>query len=962
MCPAAPSPRREPARPWGLQMTRLPAAQDADSSNARPNSPPWTKRWTSSPASGRTTSTRPSGRAARCSPSPAAPASARPRLLAEVRRRAAAKGCTVLSARGGDQEQSVAFHVARQLLQPQLAGIPEAELRASLGSWYAIVGPALGLCAAADGRPARPAGPARRPRLGAHPPRRAARPDGPASSTTRTGPTPSHCSWLAAFAPRAERTAPAARRRLPARRTPRPRRAVPRPARPGRTTPPRPGTADRGRRRPIWYARPSATQADDAFCRECWAVTAGNPFEAVELTAKVRDRGLAPTEAGAHLLRDLAAAVKGSGLVARLERLGTSTVRFAWACAVLGTEIPPTLAAAVAGLGTRGGRRRGGRAARRPYPHRRRDRHPGIRPPAHRHRRLPGHSRRRARRPARPGRLVRRRRRARPVRRRPPPHGDPPRRRPLGGPATARGRRRDPARRRPGRRPPPPRPRPARTPAPSRNGPPSCTNSAAPPCSPSPPPPSTTCGPHSKSPSPTRPCGTTSSTASPRSSPTATASARPPTPSPARPAADRRRPRPAAHAVRAVHVGRLPRRRARLPGPLPAAGPARRPPDRPRPHRAVHHRAARLGRHPARRTRRTSRSTTPNAPWPAASSWADEDRGFEVPVLVALAFMYADRPGRAEELFAAGIGGVRAAGLARRPSVLRLHPARRTSATGADGSPRPRTSSGPDCGSPSASGRRTPAALVRRRHPHRDPAGPRPAPTKRSDRRTGPRLRRALPRRRRLPRLPDRVRRTAAGPGPHQGGGRRTRRRRAAGSTRAACATPPGAPGSSISPSPRPTTHRRGRGPSPSTPSSAPAASAPPPASVRHCGSPPRCPTAASRTAFLREAVTCLERSPAAYELARALVGLGAASAPHRPPEGGRGVSLPRTGGRRSVRRRRARGHRARRARRRGAAPPTAARQETDALTTRERTAALLTVKGETRPLWRPPCTSTNPP
>lgn len=82
------------------------------------------------------------------------------------------------------------------------------------------------------------------------------------------------------------------------------------------------------------------TRADDAFCRECWAVTAGNPFEAVELTAKVRDRGLTPDEAGAHLLRDLAAAVKGSGLVARLERLGTSTVRFAWACAVLGTSIP----------------------------------------------------------------------------------------------------------------------------------------------------------------------------------------------------------------------------------------------------------------------------------------------------------------------------------------------------------------------------------------------------------------------------------------------------------------------------------------------------------------------------------------------------------------------------------------------------------------------------------------------
>lgn len=35
-------------------------------------------------------------------------------------------------------------------------------------------------------------------------------------------------------------------------------------------------------------------------------------------------------------------------------------------------------------------------------------------------------------------------------------------------------------------------------------------------------------------------------------------------------------------------------------------------------------------------------------------SWAQEDRGFEVPVLVAMAHMYADRPGRAEELFEAG--------------------------------------------------------------------------------------------------------------------------------------------------------------------------------------------------------------------------------------------------------------------------------------------------------------------
>lgn len=91
--------------------------------------------------------------------------------------------------------------------------------------------------------------------------------------------------------------------------------------------------------------------ADDAFCQEAWAVTTGNPFEAVELAAKVRDKGLPPVEANAPLLRDLAAAQRGSGLVARLERLGSSTVRFAWACAVLGTAIPQDLAARVAALG-----------------------------------------------------------------------------------------------------------------------------------------------------------------------------------------------------------------------------------------------------------------------------------------------------------------------------------------------------------------------------------------------------------------------------------------------------------------------------------------------------------------------------------------------------------------------------------------------------------------------------------
>ncbi|MET7685842.1 AAA family ATPase [Streptomyces sp. NPDC005423] len=270
-------------------------------------------------------------------------------LLTEVRRRAAAKGCAVLSARGGDQEQRVAFHVARQLLQPQFAGAAETDLRSALGSWYDIVGPALGLCAPTEGAP---------------PDQQGLR-DGLDWVLTHLAAErapmvlvlddahwadPESLRWLAAFAPRAEQ--------LPllvvvAYRP----EELPDHAESFRGLPGRAGG------RPLDLEPLSAAavarlvretlddRADDAFCRECWAVTAGSPFETVELIAKIRDRGLTPTEPAAHLLRDLAAAVKGSGLITRLERLGTSTARFAWACAVLGTEIHPPLAAAVAGLG-----------------------------------------------------------------------------------------------------------------------------------------------------------------------------------------------------------------------------------------------------------------------------------------------------------------------------------------------------------------------------------------------------------------------------------------------------------------------------------------------------------------------------------------------------------------------------------------------------------------------------------
>ncbi|MFI8520617.1 ATP-binding protein [Streptomyces sp. NPDC085481] len=268
-------------------------------------------------------------------------------LLAEIRRRAAARGCTVLSARGGDQEQRVAFHVARQLLQPQLAAASRAELRERLGSWYDIVGPALGLCTAAEGAPPDPQGLR----------------DGLDWVLThlavRRAPLvvvlddahwadPESLGWLSAFAPRAEDLPmllvvayrpdelPDSGEEFTGRRSGQ---------RPLGLDPLTSGAIARLVRDRV------GAHADDAFCRECWAVTSGNPFEAVELAAKIRDRGLEPTAERAPALRDLAAAVKGSGLIAQIERLGTATVRLAWACAVLGTEISPQLAGAVAGLG-----------------------------------------------------------------------------------------------------------------------------------------------------------------------------------------------------------------------------------------------------------------------------------------------------------------------------------------------------------------------------------------------------------------------------------------------------------------------------------------------------------------------------------------------------------------------------------------------------------------------------------
>ncbi|MYT74462.1 MULTISPECIES: AAA family ATPase [unclassified Streptomyces] len=267
-------------------------------------------------------------------------------LLDQVRRLAQGRA-TVWSARGGETVTSVPFNVVRQLLQPALLALSEEESREYFGDWYDIAGPALGI-AEPTGRQADPQGVR----------------DGLVAAVSRLARLhwplvllidDAHWAdletleWLVAFAERLDD--------LPvlvvvAQRDPEDGQvaacldAVALAAR-----------QDTPRLRPL---SPDATagltratlgpHADDPFCREVWAVTGGNPYETVELLAKVQDAGTAPEESHAGELRALNKTARGRGLVTRLEGLGTEATRFAWAAAVLGTRIEPGLAALLAGM------------------------------------------------------------------------------------------------------------------------------------------------------------------------------------------------------------------------------------------------------------------------------------------------------------------------------------------------------------------------------------------------------------------------------------------------------------------------------------------------------------------------------------------------------------------------------------------------------------------------------------
>lgn len=268
-------------------------------------------------------------------------------LLSEIRRLAAGR-CAVWSARGGETVTSVPFHVVRQLLQPALT-LPDAvDARELLGDGYEIIGPALGVAppgGRADPQGVRDGLDALLLRLAAvHRPLVLIVDDAHWSDLETLG-------WLASFAQRDDLpvlVVIAYRTEEPTGETAEYIRAMEATAR--QCVSLRALTPDAV----ATFARAALGEhADDPFCREVWAVTGGNLYETVELIAKVGDAGLDPVEGSAGSLRALGASARGSGLITRLEELGTVTTRFAWAAAILGTEISVALAASLAGL-TRG--------------------------------------------------------------------------------------------------------------------------------------------------------------------------------------------------------------------------------------------------------------------------------------------------------------------------------------------------------------------------------------------------------------------------------------------------------------------------------------------------------------------------------------------------------------------------------------------------------------------------------
>ncbi|NUP34172.1 MAG: ATP-binding protein, partial [Streptomycetaceae bacterium] len=218
-------------------------------------------------------------------------------LVDATRRMAAAYGCPVLYAKGGEREQGRAFHVVRQLFRPLLVAADDRERHELLGGWWDMVSPALGLAPVVPAVPAVPEPQGVRDALDWL----------MAGLGQRHGPMAvlvddahwadrESLAWLESYA----RTSDAAPVLIVVTR------------RPEEPTP----NADllddlaglpAARRLDLSPLSPDAVAAlvrdrlgpgaDDEFCRSCHAVTDGIPYIVGQLVGEVADRDLRPTAA-----------------------------------------------------------------------------------------------------------------------------------------------------------------------------------------------------------------------------------------------------------------------------------------------------------------------------------------------------------------------------------------------------------------------------------------------------------------------------------------------------------------------------------------------------------------------------------------------------------------------------------------------------------------------------------------
>lgn len=272
-------------------------------------------------------------------------------LVNQLRHRAARRGCTVLFARGGEYEKQVPFRVMRLLIQPMFAAMSQDQCRELLGTWYPIVAPALGLDAPTGAVDPDPQGVLEG--LDWAVTRLAVRHDRPLAIVLDDAhwADGESLKWLTAFAARAEElgvllVVASRPGELPVDATALRELTERHGTRPHELTPLTSGAVTDLARQTL------GQDGDDLFCRELWAITAGNPFEVVELLQKSKERGLKAHEDSIPELRDLASAVKGSGLAERLNQFDTPTIQAAWAAAVLGSSgIPVDLIGPVSSIG-----------------------------------------------------------------------------------------------------------------------------------------------------------------------------------------------------------------------------------------------------------------------------------------------------------------------------------------------------------------------------------------------------------------------------------------------------------------------------------------------------------------------------------------------------------------------------------------------------------------------------------